>query len=295
MTILPNSSSPQSKTKHINQINIIKLIILPLGIILLVIFCLAPLLWQFLTSIKVNQDISSLPNIYFPTRYTLDHYINLFTRRPLVHYIFNSAFVSIASTLLCLGIGTPAAYALARLTLRGEKIIIAGIIIITLFPFILIFLGLLEIIQIIQLGNNYLSLIVSYTAINLPLTLLVMRSFFQQLPRELEDAAKVDGYSTWQMLIQILLPLTVPALVTTGILTFIFAWNEFILALTFISQESMKTLPVAAAQLSGSLGKEIPYGAIAAMTVIGTFPLVVLVMFFQGKIVQGLTSGAVKG
>ncbi|NET84580.1 MAG: carbohydrate ABC transporter permease [Moorea sp. SIO1F2] len=292
MTTIPNSSSPQPKTK---QINIIKPIILPLGIILLVIFCLAPLLWQFLTSIKVNQDISSLPNIYFPTRYTLDHYINLFTLRPLVHYIFNSAFVSIASTLLCLGIGTPAAYALARLTLRGEKIILAGIIIITLFPFILIFLGLLEIIQILQLGNNYLSLIVSYTAINLPLTILVMRSFFQQLPRELEDAAKVDGYSTWQMLIQILLPLTVPALVTTGILTFIFAWNEFILALTFISQESMKTLPVAAAQLSGSIGKEIPYGAIAAMTVIGTFTLVVLVMFFQGKIVQGLTSGAVKG
>ncbi len=295
MTILPNSSSPQAKTKQIHEINIIKLIILPLGIILLVTFCLAPLLWQFLTSIKVNQDISSLPNIYFPRRYTLDHYINLFTSRPLVHYIFNSAFVSIASTLLCLGIGTPAAYALARLTLRGEKIILAGIIIITLFPFILIFLGLLEIIQILKLGNNYISLIVSYTAINIPLTLLVMRSFFQQLPRELEDAAQVDGYSTWQMLIQILLPLTVPALVTTGILTFIFAWNEFILALTFISQESMKTLPVAAAQLSGSLGKEIPYGAIAAMTVIGTFPLVVLVMFFQGKIVQGLTSGAVKG
>ncbi|EGJ31141.1 MULTISPECIES: carbohydrate ABC transporter permease [Moorena] len=289
---MPNSSSPQPKTK---QINIIKLIILPLGIILLIIFCLAPLLWQFLTSIKVNQDISSLPNIYFPKRYTLDHYINLFTLRPLVHYIFNSTFVSITSTLLCLGIGTPAAYALARLTLRGEKIIIAGIIIITLFPFILIFLGLLELIKIIKLGNNYLSLIISYTAINLPLTLLVMRSFFQQLPPELEDAAKVDGYSTWQMLIEILLPLTVPALVTTGILTFIFAWNEFILALTFISQESMKTLPVAAAQLSGSLGKEIPYGSIAAMTVIGTFPLVVLVMFFQGKIVQGLTSGAVKG
>ncbi|NEO15768.1 MULTISPECIES: carbohydrate ABC transporter permease [unclassified Moorena] len=295
MTTIPNSSSPQPKTKQINEINIIKLIILPLGIILLVIFCLAPLLWQLLTSIKVNQDISSLPNIYFPTRYTLDHYINLFTSRPLVHYIFNSAFVSIASTLLCLGIGTPAAYTLARLTLRGEKIILAGIIIISLFPFILIFLVLLEIIQILKLGNNYLSLIVSYTAINLPLTLLVMRSFFQQLPRELEDAAKIDGYSTWQMLIQILLPLTVPALVTTGILTFIFAWNEFILSLTFISQESMKTLPVAAAQLSGSLGKEIPYGAIAAMTVIGTFPLVLLVMFFQGKIVQGLTSGAVKG
>ena len=277
-----------------SETNVYK-ILLYLGIILLLIFCLAPVLWQLLTSIKVNEDISAVPNVYFPTQYTFKHYIDLFTRRPFAQYIFNSAFVSIASTLLCLAIGTPAAYALARLRLFGEKLLLAGIVIITLFPFILFFLGLLEIIQLFKLGNTYLALIIPYTAVNLPLTISVMRSFFLQLPRDLEDAAKVDGYNTWQMLLQIILPMTVPALVTTGILTFIFAWNEFIFALTFITRESMKTIPVATAQLGSTSVFEIPYGPIAAATVLGTLPLVLLVLFFQQKIVQGLTAGAVKG
>ncbi len=277
-----------------SETNIYK-IILYLGIILLLIFCLAPVLWQLLTSIKVNEDISAVPNVYFPTHYTFKHYIDLFARRPFAQYIFNSAFVSIASTLLCLAIGTPAAYALARLRLFGERILLAGIVIITLFPFILFFLGLLEIIQLLKLGNNYLALIIPYTVVNLPLTISVMRSFFLQLPRDLEDAAKVDGYNTWQMLLQIILPMTVPALVTTGILTFIFAWNEFIFALTFITRESMKTIPVATAQLGSTSVFEIPYGPIAAATVLGTLPLVLLVLLFQQKIVQGLTAGAVKG
>ena len=277
-----------------SETNVYK-ILLYLGIILLLIFCLAPVLWQLLTSIKVNEDISAVPNVYFPTQYTFKHYIDLFTRRPFAQYIFNSAFVSIASTLLCLAIGTPAAYALARLRLFGEKILLIGIVIITLFPFILFFLGLLEIIQLFKLGNTYLALIIPYTAVNLPLTISVMRSFFLQLPRDLEDAAKVDGYNTWQMLLQIILPMTVPALVTTGILTFIFAWNEFIFALTFITRESMKTIPVATAQLGSTSVFEIPYGPIAAATVLGTLPLVLLVLFFQQKIVQGLTAGAVKG
>jgi multiple sugar transport system permease protein len=277
-----------------SETNVYK-ILLYLGIILLLIFCLAPVLWQLLTSIKVNEDISAVPNVYFPTQYTFKHYIDLFTRRPFAQYIFNSAFVSIASTVLCLAIGTPAAYALARLRLFGEKLLLAGIVIITLFPFILFFLGLLEIIQLFKLGNTYLALIIPYTAVNLPLTISVMRSFFLQLPRDLEDAAKVDGYNTWQMLLQIILPMTVPALVTTGILTFIFAWNEFIFALTFITRESMKTIPVATAQLGSTSVFEIPYGPIAAATVLGTLPLVLLVLFFQQKIVQGLTAGAVKG
>jgi multiple sugar transport system permease protein len=256
---------------------------------------LAPVFWQLLTSVKVDQEIIAVPTIYLPSRYTLNHYIELFTRRPFWQYIFNSAFVSLTSTALSLAIGAPAAYSLARLRLWGERIILAGILIVTLFPGILLFLGLLEIMQTLRLGNNYLALIIPYTAINLPLTILVLRSFFQQLPKDLEDAAKVDGYNTWQMLWQILLPMTVPALVTTGILTFIFAWNEFIFALTFMTREELKTIPVAAAQLGGASAFEIPYGPIAAATVLGTLPLVLLVLFFQRKIVQGLTAGAVKG
>ncbi|MBF2018950.1 MAG: carbohydrate ABC transporter permease [Hydrococcus sp. C42_A2020_068] len=262
---------------------------------LVVIFCLSPILWQFLTSIKVNQEISAVPNVYFPTRITLKHYSELFSRRPFLFYILNSALVSILSTLLCLAIGSPAAYSLARLRLPGKQIILTSVLIVTLFPYVLLFLGLLEIIRAIGLGNNYLALIIPYTAINLPLTILVMRSFFQQLPKDLEDAAKVDGYKTIPMLLNIVLPMTIPALITTGILTFIFAWNEYIFALTFITRESMKTIPVATAQLGSTTVFEIPYGAIAAATVLGTFPLVVLVLLFQRRIVQGLTAGAVKG
>lgn len=272
-----------------------KKIFLPLAIGLVVLFCLAPVLWQLVTSIKVNEDITAVPTIYFPTRFTFSHYIELFTRRPFWRYILNSAFVSITSTVLSLAIGAPAAYALARLRPWGGRVILACILIVTLFPGILLFLGLLEIIQTLHLGNNYLALLIPYTAINLPLTILVLKSFFEQLPKDLEDSARVDGYNTFQMLWQILLPMTVPALVTTGILTFIFAWNEFIFALTFITREDMKTIPVAAAQLGGASVFEIPYGSIAAATVVGTLPLVLLVLFFQRKIVQGLTAGAVKG
>ncbi|MBD2037120.1 carbohydrate ABC transporter permease [Phormidium sp. FACHB-592] len=266
-----------------------------LAVVAIAIFCLAPMLWQVLTSFKVNEDISAVPNVYFPTRLTLNHYIELFSRRPFMRYILNSAIVSLISTIACLAIGSPAAYALARLRPLGRKVVQAAVLLITLFPGILLLQGLLEIVQFFHLGNNYLALIIPYTAINLPLTILVMQSFFEQLPKDLEDAAKVDGYSIWQMLIQIVMPLTLPALVTTGILTFIFAWNEYIFALTFLTEESMKTIPVASAQIGGSSVFEIPYGPIAAATVIGTIPLVILVLFFQRQIVQGLTAGAVKG
>ena len=289
MTTLANQSTKQAATFNWRKI------VLPISVFLVVVFFMAPILWQVLTSFKVNADISAVPNVYFPRRLTLEHYQSLFIRRPFTYYILNSAFVSITSTLLSLGLGAPAAYVLARMRLPGEKIILASVLIVTLFPAVLLFVGLLEVVKALNLGNNYLALIIPYTAINLPLTILVMRSFFQQLPKDLEDSARVDGYSTVQMLVQIVMPMTLPALVTTGILTFIAAWNEFIFALTFMTRESLKTIPVATAQLSGASVFEIPYGPIAAATVLGTLPLVLLVLAFQRKIVQGLTAGAVKG
>ncbi|MFQ3618064.1 MAG: carbohydrate ABC transporter permease [Cyanobacteriota bacterium] len=289
MTTQPISTEPQGNQISWRQVGRVG------AIALVVVLSLAPILWQVLTSIKTNADISAVPNVYFPTRFTLQHYAELFSRRPFLSYMLNSLFIAVISTVLCLAIGTPAAYALARLKLPGENLLLSLILIVTLFPYILLFLGLLELVRAAGLGNNYLALIIPYTAINLPLTILVMRSFFQQLPRDLEDSAKVDGYNTGQMLTQILLPLTAPALVTTGILAFIFAWNEFIFALTFITRESMKTVPVAAAQIGGTSIFEVPYGPLAAATVVGTLPLIVLVLLFQRRIVQGLTSGAVKG
>lgn len=266
-----------------------------LGILAIAVFFLAPIFWQILTSVKLNEDISAIPNVYFPSRFTSEHYSQLFNRRPFLTYIFNSALVASISTVLCLVLGTPAAYVLTRMNLPGEKLILTSILMVTLFPYVLLFLGLLEIVKAVGIGNSYLALIIPYTAINLPLTILVMRSFFQQLPQDLEDAAKIDGFKTWGMLVNILLPMTLPALATTGILTFIFAWNEYIFALTFITEEAKKTIPVATAQLGGASLFDIPYGPIAAATVLGTLPLVILVLVFQRQIVQGLTAGAVKG
>ena len=285
------------KNKAIAKSNKLKLgrVFLWIAVVFVVVFCLAPVLWQLLTSFKTNEAISAIPNVYFPapSQLTLDHYLSL--GWGFFRYVFNSAFVSIISTFLCLAVGAPAAYTLARLRIPGENIILGCVLIISLFPYVLLFLGLLEVVKAFNLGNNYIALIVPYTAINLPLTILVLRSFFQQLPKDLEDSAKIDGYNTVSMLLKIVLPLTVPALVTTGILTFIFAWNEFIFALTFITRQEMYTIPVAVAQIGSSSLYEIPYGAIAAATVAGTLPLLVLVLAFQRRIVQGITAGAVKG
>ena len=281
----------QEKTLNLSS----SVLLLGAGVFIIVVFFLLPILWQILTSIKVNEDISAIPNVYLPSRFTTGHYSELFSRRPFLTYVFNSAFVASVSTVLCLVFGAPAAYVLTRMNLPGEKLILTGVLIVTLFPYVLLFLGLLEIVKLVGVGNNYLALIIPYTAINLPLTILVMRSFFQQLPQDLEDAAKIDGYKTWGMLVNILLPMTLPALATTGILTFIFAWNEYIFALTFITEEAKKTIPVATAQLGGASLFDIPYGPIAAATVLGTIPLVILVLIFQRQIVQGLTAGAVKG
>ena len=270
-------------------------IILNVSIFFITSFFLIPVIWQVLTSIKTSEDISTIPNIYFPKLITFEHYVELFKRRPFVLYIFNSIFVSTISTIICLVIGSPAAYILARINIHSKNLILILISIVSLFPYVLLFLGLLETIRFLNLGNNYLALIIPYSGINLPLTILIMRSFFQKLPKELEDAARIDGYKIIPMLTQILLPLTFPALVTTGILTFIFTWNEYIFSLTFITRETMKTIPVATAQIGGSSVFEIPYGPISAATVLGTFPLILLVFFIQKRIVAGLTAGAVKG
>lgn len=270
-------------------------ILLTIAAIAIVAFSLAPILWQVATSLKTNADIAAVPNVYIPQQLTLEHYAELFERRPFWRYALNSALVATISTSLSLGLGAPAAYALARLRLPGKRSILVGILAITLFPYVTIFLGLLEMVRALGWGNTYLATIVPYTALNLPLTILVVRSFFEQLPRDLEDAARIDGYGLGQILLKIILPLTAPALSTSGILVFMFSWNEFILALTFITQDRLKTIPVAIAQLGGASVFEIPYGPIAAATVLGTLPLVALVLAGQRQIVKGLTAGAVKG
>ena len=264
--------------------------------IALSLFALAPILWQLLTSLKVNTDIAAIPNIYWPQRWTSEHYRALWQQTPAFgRYLLNSAFVSALSTLLALAIGTPCAYAIARSRDRYSQVLIGVLLLVTLFPYVLLFQGLLEVVRWFQWGNNYAALVVPYTAINLPLVILLLRSFFLQLPPELEEAAQIEGLSLWQRLWLILVPLTAPAMATAGILAFIFSWNEYVLALSFISQQSLKTVPIAVAEIGGISIFDVPYGDIAAATIVATLPLVLLVLVAQRRILEGLTAGAVKG
>jgi multiple sugar transport system permease protein len=266
-----------------------------IAVLALLAFWLLPMLWQVLTAFKTAADITAIPPIYWPQQLTLDNLRALFERRPMLRYLLNSAVVSISGTLLCLVVATPAAYALSRLRPRFARAFVVLIWVLSLCPFILVFLGLLELVQHFHLVNNYLALIVPYAGFNLPVTLLVLRSFFDQLPTDLEDAARIDGYALRDILLKLLVPLALPAVVTVGLLDFIFCWNEFLLALAFITRDSLRTVAVAATQIDAGSAFEIPYGPLAAATLIGTLPLAVLILLFQRKIVSGLTAGAIKG
>jgi multiple sugar transport system permease protein len=260
-----------------------------------VLWCLAPFVWQIITSLKTNEEIAALPVTYIPAEPGLQHYRALFIRKPFGRYLLNSFVVSSASTLLCVGISALAAYSFSRLRLRGSRLMLGTLVIISFFPPIIFFFPLYEMIRAAGLTNNLLALILPYTTFNLPFSILVLSTFFREIPLEIEEAAKVDGFRRLQILWRIILPLAAPALATTAILVFIFAWNEFLFALSFMTNERMKTLTAGIATLSGTTMHELPWGPISAAVVVSTVPLILLVLFFQRRIIEGLTAGAAKG
>jgi multiple sugar transport system permease protein len=176
--------------------------------------------------------------------------------------------------------------------LRVSRALIAGA---ALFPYVLLFLALLELARSLNLGNSLLALAIPYSALSLPLALLLLTAAFEGLPKDLDDAAKLEGMSLMQRLRWVLIPLITPATASTSILVFLFAWNEYPIALTWLSRSDQLTLPVAMARIAGSSVYSVPYGAYAAATVLGAIPLLLLVLLFQRQIVSGLTNGAVKG
>jgi multiple sugar transport system permease protein len=272
-----------------------KRIILYLFIGLLLVVSLAPFIWQAITSIRPDSEISKLPTIYIPRSLTSVHYYLLFARKPFALYLLNSFIVSVMATLGCLVIGSLAGYGFARLDMPGRRILLWAILAISIFPPIIFLFPVYELMRAVHLTNNLFALSIPYMALNLPFTIWVLTSFFRQIPTEIEDAALLDGFSRFQILWRIVLPLAAPALVTTGILIFIFCWNEFIFALTLISDDASKTLTIGTATLSAASNYEIPWGPLSAATVVATVPLVALVFLFQRRIVEGLTAGSVKG
>jgi multiple sugar transport system permease protein len=265
------------------------------GLWIVVLWCVAPFVWQIITSLKTNAEIAALPLTYLPAEPGLQHYRALFTRKPFGRYLANSFLISSASTLLCVGISALAAYSFSRFRLRGSRLMLATLIVISFFPAIIFFFPLYEMVRAASLANHPLALIIPYKTFNLPFCIIVLTTFFRAIPLDIEEAAKVDGFGRWQILRRIILPLAAPALATTAILVFIFAWNEFLFALSFMTNDHAKTITAGIASLSGTTMHELPWGPIAASIVVSTLPLVMLVVLFQKKIIHGLTAGASKG
>jgi trehalose/maltose transport system permease protein len=256
-----------------------------------------PFYWAFRSSITPDGELFVTPVHYWPVAPTLLHYQQVLTDNQFLVALRNSTFVASAVTLLSLFIGTVGAYALGRFKFVGRLPVMYLILSMTMFPSIAILGSLFDLVRRLGLYNNLLALVITYLVFTLPFTIWVLTSFFQSLPKELEEAAYVDGCTPLQTLYKVMLPLIAPGMVTTGLLAFIAAWNEFLFAVSFTQTPDKRTVPLAIFQFATTTtgGYEIPWGQIMAATVIVTIPLIFLTLIFQNRIISGLTAGAVKG
>jgi trehalose/maltose transport system permease protein len=267
-----------------------------LVVLLVVFYTMFPFVWAVLSSLKTEDERIKTPTTYIPESPTIENYQAVLSNPKFIRGLINSAAVAISTVLCALVAGAFAAYALGRLKFVGKRFVLYVILAMTLFPQISILSGLYTVINDIGLYGTLPSMTFSYLIFTLPFTAWVLTAFFRSLPAELEQAALVDGATPFQTFYMILLPLTAPALVTTGLLAFISAWNEYLFALTFtLTVPDVQTVTVALANFTGTIARQEPFGEILAASVVVTVPLIILVLIFQRRIVEGLTAGAVKG
>ncbi len=263
--------------------------------IVVVVVSVFPFVYAVATSFKSGSALFD-PGLW-PTSLSLDNYLSLFTlaEQPFGRHILNSVMVSVLVVALSLFLGVSAAYALGRINFKGRGLLLTAILGVSMFPQVAVLAGMFELIRFLGLYNRALGLILPYMIFTLPFTVWVLTTFMKQLPKDLEEAAIMDGCSPWRIIKDVFMPLLWPALVSTGLLAFIAAWNEFLFALTFVLDNNERTVPVSISLISGASKYDIPWGNIMAASVLVTLPLLALVLAFQKKIVSGLTAGAVKG
>jgi len=259
----------------------------------IVVYAVFPLYYAIVTSFKSGSALFR-PDLV-PPGIDLENYVLLFREQPFAGAIVNSLVVATSVVVLSLFVGVTASFALARVQFRGRSLLLVTILGVSMFPQIAVLSGMFQLVRALGLYNTLPGLIVSYMIFTLPFTVWVLTTFMRELPKELEEAAIMDGATSWVIVTRVFMPLLWPALVTTGLLAFIGAWNEFLFALTFTLTNTQRTVPVAIALISGASQHELPWGIIMAASVVVTLPLVVLVLAFQRKIISGLTVGAVKG
>jgi multiple sugar transport system permease protein len=260
--------------------------------VLIVSWSIGPFLWQMSTSFQPDRVLLAATPHFFPNPFTFEHFVSIFTEKSFHRYIINSAIVTIVTTALCLIFGSIAAYALARLEIRGRFRILWFFLAVSMFPQIAIVAPLYVLASNIGWLDSYHILVIVYLALGLPLVIWVLFGYFRSIPQSLDEAARIDGAKPMRIFFRIILPISLPAVVTTGLLCFIAAWNEFMFALAFTSDINHQTVPVGIANFTGL--HYVPWGDIAAASVVVTLPLVILVLIFQQQIINGLTGGALK-
>ena len=254
---------------------------------------LFPAIWILFTSLKSETELTLKPITWYPHAPTLANYMQAFSDQPLHLFLFNSFMVALLSTALTLLIAVLAAYALARLNLKFRGLILSLIIAVSTFPLVTLLVPLFEIMRTLNLLNTWIALVLPYTVLSLPVCTLMLVSFFESIPRDLENAAMIDGCTRIGALFKVVVPLCAPGVFTAGILAFVNAWDEFLLALSFNSNPALRTLPVGIQLYQGEFA--FPWPVISAALVVGIVPVAVLIVIFQERVVSGLTSGAIKG
>jgi multiple sugar transport system permease protein len=266
-----------------------------IGFALILIWCLLPVVWIISLSFKSQAETNAGSPQFLPKNPTTENYSAILDDSDFTRALFNSFGISLIATVLSVIFATLAAYAIARLDFKGKRAVLSLALAIAMFPVVSLVGPLFDVWRTIGLFNTWPGLIIPYMSFTLPLAIWTLSAFFREIPWEMEQAAQVDGATSWQAFRKVIVPLAAPGVFTAAILTFFFAWNEFVLAISLTSTTASRTVP---AQMSFFVGPDPfnpPYGQLATASVIVTIPVIVIVLLFQRKIVAGLTSGAVKG
>jgi multiple sugar transport system permease protein len=267
------------------------------AIVVVLIFALIPVIWLISLSLKPPEAIAD--QRFIPSSVSFDNYKSLFEGgiddSPFIKPLINSILIALITTVIAITLASFAAYAIARLEFPGKRVILAGALAIAMFPPISTVGPLFDMWRALGLYDTYPGLIIPYLTFSLPLAIYVLVAFFREIPWELEQAAQVDGATPFQAFTKVIVPLAAPGVFTAAILVFIFAWNDFVFAISLTSSDASRTVPAALAFFTGESSFTQPTGSIAAAAVVVTVPIIVFVLFFQRRIVSGLTAGAVKG
>jgi multiple sugar transport system permease protein len=264
-----------------------------LGSIAIVAYALLPVVWIVSLSFKRGDDVNNRQ--FWPRVWTVENYRVVFETPLFTSALRNSVGISLVATILSVALATFAAYAIARLEFRGKRLVLGMALAVAMFPVVSIVGPLFNIWRVIGLYDTWPGLVIPYMSFTLPLSVWVLSAFFREIPWELEQAAQMDGATRWQAFRKIIVPLAAPGVFTAAILTFFFAWNDFVFGISLTSSDSARPVPAALAFFTGASQFQQPAAAISAAAVVVTVPVIVLVLVFQRRIVAGLTSGAVKG